>query len=214
MSYKIELRSLDELASSLPFHIDEADRVNEVFIRYHAQRRPVDRRLLDLWTYCYVRRYFLIKFIRESAFRASELEQVVERTYRRVESGRLEIDNADRYAQWVSVVCRNTYFSFLSRRYPTTGLDRVDMPTEDGPEIDSHVEAGALHLALVGAIGRLPRHLQSPVRMRFIEHLSYEEISRITGKRVPTIRAYVHKACRRFRKDEGLHAWANKFLLE
>ena len=40
--------------------------------------------LIDLWTYCYVRKYFLIKFLRRGAFQASELDQLVEKTYQKI----------------------------------------------------------------------------------------------------------------------------------
>jgi len=212
MTYRTDLRTLDDLASDLPFHIDESDRVNEVFIRYASSRTRHDRRLLDLWTYCYVRRYFLVKFIREAAFRTSELEQVVERTYRKVERNRMSIDRTDRYAQWVSVVCRNTYYNFVTRRNPTLPLEMVDEPVVPPDEPDLDIETGALHVALSRAIDALPPFLQPTVRMRFVENLSYEEISRITGKRVPTVRSYIHKACRRFRSNPELKHWADLFL--
>lgn len=212
MSYRTELRSLDSLASHLPFALDETERVNEAYCRYVAQPGPSDSRLVDLWTYCYIRRYFLIKFLRETAFRSSELEQVVERTYRKVESRRHQLEQLDKYAQWVSVICRNTYVNFVSRRRAVDSLESVPHPAVEMPEIELDVDAGAVFLALTAAIAQLPAFLQSTARMRYVENLSYEEIARITGKRVPTIRSYTHKICARFRKDSGLSAWADRYL--
>lgn len=212
MSYRTELRSLDTLASHLPFALDETERVNETYCRYVAKPGPSDARLVDLWTYCYIRRYFLIKFLRETAFRSSELEQVVERTYRKVESRRHQLERLDKYAQWVSVICRNTFVNFVSRRRTLAQLDAVPHPSVEMPDIELDVDAGAVFLALTAAIGDLPGFLQPTARMRYVENLSYEEIARITGKRVPTIRSYIHKICARFRKDSGLAAWADRYL--
>lgn len=212
MSYRTELRTLDSLASHLPFSLDETEQVNETYARYAAAPRPPDARLVDLWTYCYIRRYFLIKFIREPAFRSAELEQVVELAYRKVESRRHQLEQRNRYAQWVSVVCRNTFYNFVSRRRRIAPLDAVPDPTVDMPEIELDVDAGAVYLALSSAIDALPAFLQPTARMRYVENLSYEEIARIIGKRVPTVRAYIHKICARFRKDRELAAWADRYL--
>lgn len=212
MSYRTELRSLDSLASHLPFALDETEQVNEAYCRYVAQPESTNARLVDLWTYCYIRRYFLIKFLRETAFRSSELEQVVERTYRKVESRRHQLEHLDRYAQWVSVICRNTYFNFVSRRRTLAPLDSVPDLAVEMPAIELDLDAGAVFLALTAAIAQLPGFLQPTARMRYVENLSYEEIARITGKRVPTIRSYIHKICARFRKDSGLSAWAERYL--
>ncbi len=213
MSYRTELSSLEALASSLPFHLDESERVNEAFSAYMSGRRKRQKVVVDLWTYCYVRRYFLIKFIREAAFQASELDDVVEQTYKKVESSRGDIEHHERYAQWVSVVCRNTYINFVSRRHVVTPLEaRHDRPVETIEILDLDVNAAALHLSLARAIERLPSFLQATARMKYIENLSYEEISRIIGKRVPTIRSYIHKICSRLRRDVSLQAWAKQYL--
>ncbi|MDA0873789.1 MAG: sigma-70 family RNA polymerase sigma factor, partial [Bacteroidetes bacterium] len=201
------------LACRLPFAIDESDCVNEAFASYMATRDLGQKRIVDLWTYCYVRRYFLIKFLRETRFQASELDQVVEKTYRKVERAHTAIERHDRYAQWVSVVCRNTFVNFVSRRQPLTGLETCDFPAEELDRArDLDVNAGMIHAALLRSIAALPLFLQATARMRFVENLSNEEIGRIVGKRTPTIRAYIHKINKRFRSDPELCAWAEYLL--
>lgn len=213
MSYQTELVSLDTLACRLPFAIDESDRVNEAFVSYMLTRDGAQKRIVDLWTYCYVRRYFLIKFLRDPRFRASELDQVVEKTYRKVERAHTAIEQHDRYAQWVSVVCRNTFVNFVSRRQALSGLEDFIHPCEEMDRArDLDVDAGMIHAALQRAIAALPVFLQATARMRFVENLSNEEIGRIVGKRSSTIRAYVHKINKRFRADAELCSWADYLL--
>lgn len=212
MSFSFDLKSLDALASKLPFHLDDTNEVNEAYCAYRERSHLESAYHIDLWTYCFIRRYYLIKFISEASFRPPELDQVVERTYRKVEKSRFQLERNDRYAQWVSVICKNTYVNFVTRRkYVTT----LDVAINDEPEVSSRdigEDAGALYLALSRAIERLPLFLRSVARMRLVEDLSYEEISRMTGKTVPTIRSYVHKICRRFRHDNGLNAFKDWYL--
>jgi RNA polymerase sigma factor (sigma-70 family) len=215
MSYKTELSSLEVLAASLPFRLDEAERVNEAFCTYLTKGQKQQKVLIDLWTYCFVRRYFLIKFLKEAAFRSSELDLLVEKTYQKVERSRGKIDSPDRYAQWVSVVCRNTFINFVSRRRLVTGLENMHVDPMSLPVgRDTEAVAAGLHVALLRAIEDLPDFLRPSARMKFVENLSYEEISRIIGKRVPTVRSYIHKVCARFRKNRSLQAWATQIYDE
>ena len=207
MSLKIDLKSLYALASQLPFHLDDTSEVNEVYCSYRDRPHPSTSYLVDLWTYCYIRRYYLIKFISASGFRSAELDQVVERTYQKIERSRSQLERNDRYAQWVSVICRNTFVNFVTRRKYVTTLEADSNETIDQPEMDIFEDSGALFLALSRAIEKLPVFLRSVARLRFVEDLSYDEISRLTGKSIPTVRSYVHKVCHRFRSDSGLIAF-------
>jgi RNA polymerase sigma factor (sigma-70 family) len=206
-----DLDRLDGITDDLPFRLDDAEAVNESYSRLVRHPDKEIRRTVDLWTYCYIRRYFLVKFLRESGFRVSELEQTVEKTYRKVERGRAGIERPDRYAQWVSVVCRNTYVNFVRRRTYVMALDEMIESPVEMPEIDTVEDPGRLYMTIVHAIDRLPAFLKSCARMRFIEDLSYEEISRITGISIPTVRAYVHKICVRFRQDEALQSFTDQY---
>lgn len=207
MSLKIDLKSLDALASQLPFHLDDTSEVNEVYCSYQERPHPSTSYLVDLWTYCYIRRYYLIKFIGSSGFRSSDLDQVVEKTYQKVERSRSQLERNDRYAQWVSVICKNTYVNFVTRRKYVTTLETDSNVTIELDEMGTSEDAGALFLALSRAIEKLPVFLRSIARLRFVEELSYDEISRLTGKSIPTVRSYVHKVCYRFRSDSGLVAF-------
>ena len=217
MSYRLDLHSLDDVAARLPFHLDSSAEVNEAYSIYLRSPSPEAARLVDLWTYCFIRRYYLIKFLKEHSFQAGELESVVEQTYRKVEKGRMLLKQNDRYAQWVSVVCKNNFINFVTRRSLVTTVDDVELlddldvlqseEAESSEWSDLEVDAGILYVALARAIEKLPSFLRNVTRMRFVEQLSYEEIGRMTGLSVATVRAYIHKACTRFREDPVLGAF-------
>jgi len=214
MSYHLDLHSLDELALGLPFALDACADVNTAYSAHLRSPTTESAKLVDLWTYCFIRRYYLMKFIRENGFQSCELESVVEQTYRKVERGRKRLKQHNRYAQWVSVVCKNNFINFVTRRSHVITLDATAMISDsDGdlfelmPEsewVDPSVDAGMLYVALARAIEDLPQFLHHVARMRFVEQLSYEEIGRLTGHSLATVRAYIHKVCTRFRRDPGL----------
>ena len=51
-------RSWEPVARHLPFSLDDVSAVNRTFVRWLDKRRRRDGRLIQLWTYCYVHRYF------------------------------------------------------------------------------------------------------------------------------------------------------------
>jgi len=71
---------------------------------------------VDLWTYCFIRRYFLVKFAREAYGGPADLEALIEKAYRKVQSRRHTVADTARYASWVSVVCKNTFLNYLRGR--------------------------------------------------------------------------------------------------
>lgn len=199
-----ELLGIDRLARRLPFALDAVDAAGEAFARWKRTGRKRDLVPVDLWTYCYIRRYFLVRFAREPSFGVSELEDVVERAFRRVEEGRSSLRAPERYARWTTVVCRRTYLNFVSRRRELTPVDRIAEPEADEPSAEIlHDRAGTVRVLLT-AIARLPSFLQPYARLRFVEGLEYDEIARRTGRPAATVRAYAHKAVLRFRADGRL----------
>jgi len=206
-----DLDHLNGLIDTLPFRLHDAEAVNDYFCRHVRRPRRRTEETIAVWTYCYIRRYYTVKFLKESGFRSSELEQIVEKAYRKVDENKAKIERPDHYAQWVSVVCRNTYINFVKRRTYVLELDDEVAQATGSPEYDAVEDPAVLYMTIVRAIDRLPVFLRSCARMRFIEDLSYDEISRMTGISIPTVRAYVHKICLRFREDRALKSAAERY---
>lgn len=197
-------RSLDALASSLPFHLDDVDSANAAYMRWHRTQDAEERRVILVWTYCFIRRYFLVKFVQETSYSAADLDDLIDRTFRKVERAESQIKQPSRYASWLSVVCKNTFRNYLRRRKSTVSLQEEQAPTLVGEEPKSYSDVGYAHLALHRAIDRLPSYLRVCMRLRFIEGLSYPEIAERTDHPLPRIRAYIYKGIRRLRDDEDL----------
>jgi DNA-directed RNA polymerase specialized sigma24 family protein len=204
--------SLQTLAAHLPFGLDESARVGAAFERWRTatggdhQAGKREKRLVDLWTYCFVRRYFLAKFAAQPDLPAVDLDAQVERVYQKVEAAREGVRDPQRYPHWVSVVCRNTFLNYVRRTRPATvSLDDEDCrPLPAGETVRG--DFGLAHEVVATAIERLPDYLQPVARMRFLEERSYEAIHEETGVAIPTARTYAGRARKRLRDDPAVRA--------
>lgn len=198
------LESLEALAARLPFHLDDTAAVNTCYARWFDSPSKNDRLTIDLWTYCFVRRYFLVKLAQESAVGPAEFEELVDRTFRKVEHAAGQIKRPERYASWVSVVCKNTFLNHLRDHRRAVPLDAGQGPQLVAETPQRFNDVGFARQAIHEAIDRLPDYLQECVRLRFIDGLTYREINERTGHPLPRIRSYVNKAMKRFREDAVL----------
>ncbi|HMB92954.1 MAG TPA: sigma-70 family RNA polymerase sigma factor [Rhodothermales bacterium] len=204
---------IEKIAARLPFHLDDVDQVNDAFERWRLQGEDQDHYVIALWTYCFVRRYFVTKFV--SGFVQSDvatLDILIEQAYERVQTRQDELVDAQRYASWVSVICKNTFLNFLRRQLVFTSIDQ-----EAGPLLQAEVkpatyDIGILLEGLRQAIERLPNYLKEVARLRLLEKCSYQEIEERTGIPIASVRTYVHKTLVKIRSDTeflGLIGWSD-----
>ncbi len=118
---------MDRLAQHLPFAVDDFGTVNEYFANYLKRGDDSTSRVLDVWTYCFVRRYFVGKCLSNSAVTAADLESMIDSGFVKIRKGRSTVATG-RYAQWVSVVCRNTFLNFVRSRRTMVSLDEPSAP--------------------------------------------------------------------------------------
>ena len=208
-----EFRSLEALTARLPFHLDDTDQVNAAFTRWRRAPSDQDKFLVDLWTYCFVRRYYLGKFVREPTYSAADLEKLIDRTYQKVERNHATVRNPACYASWVATICKNTFINYLRARRTTLPLEQL---MQSGFEVatDGYLDTSRWLLeTLHRAIEQLPPFLREVIRLRIVEDFSYEQLHERTGKSVPTLRAYVNRALKHLRQDEQLRDLYEQHLL-
>jgi RNA polymerase sigma factor (sigma-70 family) len=221
--------SIRRLTDQLPFGLDDTERAGRAFRRWRAAAggeaetcaepppsadaeertdagKTDAKRTVDLWTYCFVRRYFLVKFAAQSDAPASDLDELVAQAYQKVENKRATVRRPERYPHWVSVVCKNTFINYLHRRRPAS----VSISEDDGPPLPVEGRAddsiGLAREVVTDAVARLPAYLQPVARLRFLEGRSYNEIQRETGTSVPTARSYAGRARKQLRDDPEVRA--------
>lgn len=195
--------TLKDLVTHLPFSLTDVRQANRIFARWQQHGRPEDKQIVDLWTYCFIRNYYLFKFIQQPARGIADFDELVERTLRKVEERCEQVVETGKFAAWVCVVCRNTYFNYLRTRRRIEDLDRLALPA--GLESPSgSYDRNLILLETKQAIKRLPPFLQDVANLYFLESYSYVDIKECTGKSLPIIRSYVNKAIKKFRRDPRL----------
>jgi RNA polymerase sigma factor (sigma-70 family) len=205
MTLKATMRALDEVAAHLPFHVDDLDEANAAYQRWRETGSQDDLELVELWTYCYTRRYFIVKFLRDSAYSSTHLDMLVGKTFSRARDNLHKVKQPDRFASWVSVICKNTFINFLRRYREQAQLDEARTAAPRRPEHFEHDRLAARR-AVEHAIERLPPSLRKVARLRFLESRPYDYIVEETGRPAASVRSYVNKAVVRLREDPELRA--------
>ena len=199
------LSSLHRLAGQLPFHLDDHAAANAAFLRRHHRPTPEDQRLVDIWTYCYIYRFFLIKLAATNRPVPLCFDALVADAFADVQQHRHALRHPDRYTGWVATICRHTFVNHLRTRRTLASFDdgTPEPPVLDPAPAQSHDDA-VVHRSLRAAIDGLPAFLREVTRMRLLENCSYDAISRHTGKPLATLRAYVNRALGQLRHDARL----------
>ena len=199
--------TLNEVATLLPFHLDDAKQVNDTFIRWRQDKAAADKRLVDIWTSCFVYRYFLVKFAASEAHRYLAFDRLVATAFADVLRNLRRVRQPECYAGWVSTICRNTLINHLRAHRTTVTLEQ-DAPAlvVEDPVCTSGRDATVLHQSIRSAIDALPDFLRDVARMRLLENRSYGAIQEATGKPLATLRAYVNRAIDHLRRNTTLQA--------
>lgn len=201
---------LRTVIDQLPFSIDDTDAANEAFLRWQAQKSAEAERIVDMWTYCYVCRYFLAKAAGGAFDRAAAPDELITRTYEKIRDNRGNVREAQQYAHWVSVVCKNTFLNYTRRHRGADSIDEEHGPTLRAENHHATAEFGFLRETFEEAIDRLPEYLQQTARLYFLEDQDFEEISEAIEKAVPTVRTYKHKALQKLREDDILREYVDQ----
>lgn len=201
---------LQTVIDRLPFAVDDTDAVNEAFQRWRTEGDAEAERLVDLWTYCYVCRYFLAKSASNAFDSAAAPDRLITRTYGKIQDKRESVRAPGQYASWVSVVCKNTFLNHTRRDRVAESIDDEEGPILQSDEVCVVREIGFVRETFERALERLPDYLQEPARLYFLEDLDFEEISDAIGKAVPTVRTYKHKAVQKLREDETLQEYVTQ----
>jgi RNA polymerase sigma-70 factor (ECF subfamily) len=137
-------------------------------------------------------RYFLRKMLPDAHRADDVLQDVWLDVFRGV--GRLAHPGA--FPSWLYRIARNRAFRELRGRPPPRPLDDIDPPEETAGEDDFSAEdAEEVHAAL----GRLGPEQREVLLLRFMEEMSYDDIARVTGCPVGTVRSRLHHAKRALR---------------
>ena len=157
--------TISEVANLLPFHLDDTEQVNDTFTRWRHNKADADKRLVDIWTYCYVYRYFLVKFTASEAHKYLAFDRLVATAFADVLRNIRRVRQPECYAGWVSTICRNTFVNHLRSQRNTVSIEQdLVVPLVEEPAVSSASDASVLHHSICQAIDALPDFLRDVAR--------------------------------------------------
>jgi RNA polymerase sigma-70 factor (ECF subfamily) len=138
-------------------------------------------------------RYFMARMVGDDHAADDLLQEVWFDVYRGV--ARLAQPGA--FPVWLYRIARHRALVELrKKRQPLSSLDGID-PVEEGEDDDfSADDAERVH----AAPGQLALEHREVLLLRFFEGMSYEEIARVTGCHLGTVRSRIHYAKRALRR--------------
>ncbi len=193
------MRQLSDAALVLRCIEGDTDAYGEVVRRYQSA--------VYATAHYYVGRYGVAEDVSQEAFWAGY------RSLRRLR-------DPNRLGAWLKEITTRTAANWLrrnrSRLMAETPLPhRRTISIEDarkGP--DAQLQREDLYARLSRAIDTLPERYRLPVMLRYLQELSYDEISAFTGESRDEIRGILHRAGRQLRdvlcnddNEEGQAAW-------
>jgi RNA polymerase sigma-70 factor (ECF subfamily) len=187
---------VDEVASTSNRLLD-IDPVERLFrtvlvVRCQAGDRAAFEQLIEL--YQPRLRYFLRRMVGDEHHADDLLQTVWLEVYR----GLARLKDPGAFAAWLYQVARHRVLRERRRESPTPlSLDGIDVPEAEGDDTDfSGEDAERIHVGL----GRLAAEQREVLLLRFFEGMSYDEIARVTGRELGTVRSRIHYAKRALRR--------------
>lgn len=168
---------------------DAADRLyrSVLVVRCQAGDRTAFEELVTL--YQPGLRYFLQKMLRAP----QDADDLLQEVWWDVFRGLARLANPSAFPAWLYRIARNRAVRELRRRrQPLCPLEGIEPAAEDTAEDFSAEDAAGLHAAL----DQLAPEHREVLLLRFIEELTYDDIARITGCPVGTVRSRIHYAKR------------------
>lgn len=111
-----------------------------------------------------------------------------------------------RLSAWVLRIAHNTALDHLKRRRPVlVSLDErededastlADRVADPGPLPDRLLEQHRVGAILDAAVDRLRPAYREVIVLRYQEGLEYDEIARVTGRPIGTVKTFIHRARR------------------
>jgi RNA polymerase sigma-70 factor (ECF subfamily) len=137
-------------------------------------------------------RHFLARMVGDDHAADDLLQEV----WFEVHRGLAGLASPEAFPAWLYRIARHRALRELrKKRQPLSSLDGIDVPG-DADEDFSAEDAGRVHAAL-GQVG--PEH-REVLLLRFFEGMAYEDIARVTGCSLGTVRSRIHYAKRALRR--------------
>ena len=200
-------RVLRAIAEKIPCSVDDLETINYTFARWYETGDEKDKEVIDLWTYYYIRRYFLIKLINRATYDINDIEELVDKVQQNIDATRKHLYRPESYSGWVGVVCLNVYRNYLRKYAAKLSLEEINEPsvsTNAVHRLENEYDQPIVKKALRRAIQRLPAYLKGVGLMRYVDELGYAEMRESTKLPLATLRSYSNKVGNKLRNNREL----------
>jgi RNA polymerase sigma-70 factor (ECF subfamily) len=163
-----------------------------------------DRRSFEELIRMYQGSIFSMVYARTQSRSDSEdlVQEVFLKAYRNIHT----LKDAGVFRAWLYRIAINSVNDFHRKRKFTSLFGLLDQDTEN--DLPSPDQDGFDHLASKQFWGnfntflaRLPRQQQEVFRLRFLDHLNIQEISRVLGRSESAVKTHLYRALDRFRAE-------------
>ncbi len=138
-------------------------------------------------------RYFLAKMVGDDHVADDLLQEVWFDVFR----GVARLADPGAFPAWLYQIARHRAMGELrKKRQPLSSLEGIDLAEEGEDDDFSAEDAERVHAAL----GQLAPEQREVLLLRFIEEMAYEDIARVTGCQLGTVRSRIHYAKRALRR--------------
>jgi RNA polymerase sigma-70 factor (ECF subfamily) len=126
----------------------------------------------------------------------AQIDDVTQEIWLAIYRGLPSLLDITKFRPWAFRIARDRIFrEFRRRRIPADQLDEDIAEAEAGSD-ETFVDHEAIHHSLE----RLTPEHREVLVLRFLEDLSYEDIARVTGQSLGTVRSRIHYAKRALRR--------------
>ncbi|NUM79663.1 hypothetical protein HUU42_02565 [bacterium] len=198
------------LATSLNFPVNDLKQVDELYHQWRKETSSKVIRELEVWAYCWIRQYFLRKFMKGKIRDISDTEQLIEDVFLAFYKKHYSLKNTRILSHWISVLCKYRFLNYIRSWYPVNEKLAEEAGMEAVIDFENDlltvIDAKNLYEKVVlKEMNHLPEYIRTIVRKKIWEGKAYDEIAAETGYSVETVRAYYSRAMKELRHSESLH---------
>jgi RNA polymerase sigma-70 factor (ECF subfamily) len=127
---------------------------------------------------------------------AAEAEEVAQEVFLRVHRSIEEFRGDAKISTWLYTIASRLCFNRLAapeRRYGRADEETLSRLPSERPDSGAELERTELQTALHQAIAELPEERRIVVVLRDLEGLAYEDIARVLGLELGTVRSRLHR---------------------
>jgi RNA polymerase sigma-70 factor (ECF subfamily) len=138
----------------------------------------------------------LLRYAQQFLGNRADAEDVVQEALVRAYRGMARYEDREQLGAWLLRILVNRCRSHVARRRDVEPLDEEALQWEPG---EDRAEAMALRDELGYALALLPTDQREALLLRFVEDLTFDQMSALTGAGVSALKMRVRRACERLR---------------